>query len=268
VIKLSLINTGYCITHEHMVLRGGLRRTYKCYVLVAVLEHPTQGVWLFDTGYAPRVLQSFQKFPFQIYGSLTPVTTQESWSVKAQLKKEVAGIIISHFHADHLGGLLDFPSAKFVCSQEAFSLVHNKTGLAALKCGFIPDLLPPDFQVRTTFITDFSAPSLPIFVENHDLFGDGSVRLVQLPGHARGQLGAWVETNQGSVLLAADGAWHSRSFRENCIPHWLPLTLFFDDAKTTVDTIAKLHRLHLEFPKVRIIPTHCPEIAQSVSLYE
>ncbi len=41
-------------------------------------------------------------------------------------------------------------------------------------------------------------------VEGHDFFGDGSLLLTGLNGHARGQVGAYLP---GQLLLAADASW-------------------------------------------------------------
>jgi glyoxylase-like metal-dependent hydrolase (beta-lactamase superfamily II) len=258
MIQLSLISTGYCLSHENMILRGSQFRSVRCHAVVAVLRHPQYGIWLFDTGYAQRVFEGFQTFPFQLYGLLTPVTTQPQWEAK-QIK-DVNGIIISHFHADHIGGLLDFPDARLVCSNEAYQEIRHLTGFAALKRGFIPSLMPLDFDARVKLISDFIAPPLPILGRNYDLFGDGSVRLVLLPGHAKGQIGAWCETERGSVLLAADGAWHSRAIRENLLPHPFAMKMAFDDPGATKETLSQLYQLYRSNLDIQFVPTHCPEI--------
>jgi glyoxylase-like metal-dependent hydrolase (beta-lactamase superfamily II) len=95
----------------------------------------------------------------------------------------------------------------------------------------------------------------------HDLFGDGVLRLVPLPGHARGQVGLYAETVRGPVLFAADGCWWSQSYRDNRPPHHLPMHLFFDDAAKTLETLRLLHSFSKAHPNVWIVPTHCPEIA-------
>jgi metallo-beta-lactamase domain protein len=38
----------------------------------------------------------------------------------------------------------------------------------------------------------------------HDVFGDGSLLLVRLPGHAAGQVGAYIP---GRLLIATDASW-------------------------------------------------------------
>lgn len=244
-----------------MVLRGGARRVLKAHAVTALIEHPTGWV-LFDTGYAPRVLEAFGQWPYRIYGWLTPTFLGES--VLEQLPHfgitaaDISTVILSHLHADHVGGLLDFPKAKIILTKAAWSHARGKTGFAALRQGFIPLLLPPNFESRAELLGDFSGEPLPYLGPTHDLLGDGTLRLVALPGHARGQMGLLID---GKTLLAADGAWHSRAFREGIPPAPLPLKLLFDNEAATLKTLHGLGRFQQAHPEIRIIPTHCPEIA-------
>ncbi|MDX2005014.1 MAG: MBL fold metallo-hydrolase [Meiothermus sp.] len=264
-MTVHLLNTGYCTAHEHMVLRGGRRATIRAHALAALIEHP--GGWvLFDTGYAPRVLDAFNIWPYRVYGWLTPTFLFQP--VIAQLPQfglaasDVSTVILSHLHADHVGGVLDFPEAKLVASRSAWQHARGKTDFSALRQGFIPLLMPGDFEQRATLIDRFDGEALPHLGATHDLLGDGTLRLVQLPGHARGQIGLLVNNE---VLLAADGCWHSRAFRENLPPSPIPLNLFFDDAQASLQTLANLHHLHKTRPDLQIIPTHCPEVASKLT---
>jgi glyoxylase-like metal-dependent hydrolase (beta-lactamase superfamily II) len=92
----------------------------------------------------------------------------------------------------------------------------------------------------------------------HDLFGDGTIQLLNLPGHARGQFGALVRTATGPVLLAADGCWLTRSFRENRPPHRIT-RVFADDVDAAEQTVAALGQYARLHPDVDIIPAHCPD---------
>lgn len=95
--------------------------------------------------------------------------------------------------------------------------------------------------------------------EPWDLLGDGSLRVVGLPGHARGQIGLLARTESGSVLLAANGAWHSRAIRElrppSRLTEWLQ-----DDPLVLRARLERLHAFARAHPEVLIVLTHCPEI--------
>ena len=56
-----LLDTGYCLASESTVIRGGRRRPIACHAPVALLHHPAHGWTLFDTGYAPRLLDAARR---------------------------------------------------------------------------------------------------------------------------------------------------------------------------------------------------------------
>lgn len=263
-LQCHILDTGYCIALEQVVMRGGRRGKIRCHSIAVLLHHPEHGWTLFDTGYAPRLLESTRAFPYYLYRLATPLSVRPELAAEAQLSRlgltpgDISRVAISHFHADHVAGLRDFPRAHFVCARSAYEDVRARTGFSALKRAFIPDLLPPDFRERAVLLPPFDGPLLPGLGATHDLFADGSALLVELPGHARGQVGMLANTQRGKVLFAADGCWLTRQVRERRPPH--PITnLISDDPHAVRATIANLHEFMRVCPGVTLIPSHCPE---------
>jgi glyoxylase-like metal-dependent hydrolase (beta-lactamase superfamily II) len=210
------------------------------------------------------MLEATRPWPFLLYRRATPLRFTPEQAAAHQLARfglrpdDIRHVIISHFHADHVAGLRDFPAAQFVALRAAYADVAHRQGWAALRRAFIPALLPADFLKRAQLLDAFQGPPLPALGPTHDLFGDGSLRLVELPGHARGQIGMLANTTRGPVLLAADGAWQNRAIRELRPPH-LVASLIVDDARAVVETLNRLHAFSLARPDVALVPTHCPE---------
>lgn len=264
VLQCQILDTGYCLARENHILQGGTRRKIACHSLVALLRHPAHGWLLWDTGYAPRMLEATRNLPFALYRAATPLHLKPELAVVAQLARlglqasAIRRVLISHYHADHIAGLRDFPAATYISSQLAYDDVAARRGLSALSRAFIPALLPEQFEQRVTLLPPFQGEPLSELGATHDLFGDGSLLLIELPGHARGQIGMLVHTARGRVLFAADGCWMRRSIRENRPPS--RLTSFFVDNPAQVRaTIQRLHIFALAQPDVIIIPSHCPE---------
>lgn len=269
-VKVKFFQAGYCTHPEAVVIRGGRWKISNFPSLFALITHPQLGYILFDTGYSERFFQETKKFPFQIYALTTPVYFQSEDSAVYQLQKEgieateINYIIISHFHADHIGGLLDFPNAKFICFQSAYQAVRDLQGIKALKAGFLSGLLPLDFAERVIFVEDKPIVSLPSrfnpFENGIDLFSDGSLLAVELPGHAIGQLGLFfTDFDNQDYFLIADACWLSRAYQELVLPS--PITkLIFSNQKEYVDTLEKIHHLYKLNPQIQVIPTHCSNI--------
>jgi glyoxylase-like metal-dependent hydrolase (beta-lactamase superfamily II) len=245
-------------------MRGGKWRKIRCHSIAVLLHHPKHGWTLFDAGYAPRILRATRRMPYRLYRLATPLHLRAELAVVSQLaglglcSDDIRRIMISHFHADHVAGLRDFPRAEMIARASAYEDVKDLRGVRALRRAFLPHLMPSDFETRATLLPAFNGPSLPGLGPTHDLFGDGSLLLVELPGHAHGQIGMLANTERGKILFAADGCWLTRQIREQRPPH--PITyLIADDARAVRGTIDHLHAFAKACPDVTIIPSHCPE---------
>ncbi len=264
ILECFILDTGYCLAREDHLIQGGRRLQVQCHSIVALLRHPQQGWLLWDTGYAPRMLDATSSLPFSLYRRATPLRLDARLAVAAQLSRwhlspgDIRYVLLSHFHADHIAGLRDFPEAALIASETAYLDVVSRRGLRALQRAFIPELLPDDFMKRARLFSDFAGPSLPALGATHDLFNDGSLLLIPLPGHAHGQIGLLAQTTRGRILFAADGCWLRRSIYEQRPPSRIT-QLVVDDAHAVRTTIHHLHDFIQASSDVIVIPSHCPE---------
>lgn len=268
-IQLRLFSTGYCTHPEWLVVKGGRLRVRKFPAMVALLTHPTHGHMLFDTGYAPRFFEETRAFPNKLYGLITPVMHSEREQIHVQLSNigiqpgDISLIFLSHFHADHTAGLIDFPTSRVVASRAAYQEVAGKTGIPALRKAFLPGLMPADLYARLSFLEELTKVPFRYglgggFLHAYDLLGDGSVLAIELTGHAIGQYGLFFETENGPVFLIADACWLSSAFTHLQLPP-APAYMIMDDPQAYNDNVKRLHRLHQHHPAIHIIPTHCEE---------
>jgi glyoxylase-like metal-dependent hydrolase (beta-lactamase superfamily II) len=272
LITLTLLAAGHCTHFEAMVMAGSRWQSVPFPALFALLEHPRWGPILFDTGYTARFFAETRRQPASLYAKITPVSLRPDEEAVSQLAYRgipattIRYVIISHFHADHIAGLKDFPNAQFIYLAEAYQAVHSKRGWSALRAGFLPGLLPADFEQRSRPASLAELAPLPPdyapFTSGVDLFGDGTILAVPLPGHATGQMGLFLQTNQAeTIFLAADACWHSRAYRELLWPHPLA-NLALAEPQAYRQTLTKLHHLHHNNPRLKIIPSHCREVYQ------
>lgn len=262
MIHYQLFEAGFCKHCEKMTLKKGRFKQCEYPAICALIKHPQQGYILFDTGYSDRFYSLTQKFPFSLYRYLTPVTIKKS--LKDQLLErqinpaEIAYIVISHFHADHIGSLKDFPNARFICHRDALADIKNKKGLQALIQGFLPGLLPSNFYERLIILGNkevaLGEHLAPFFV-GYDLFEDGLVFAISLPGHAQGQIGLYFKARKDTFLIA-DSCWHQETFQELIYPNTLTY-LIHHDSRAYQQTIKKLHVLYQHNKNIDLIPSHC-----------
>ncbi|MFE5321156.1 MBL fold metallo-hydrolase [Paenibacillus sp. NPDC056579] len=271
--RCTVLSGGYCTHKEWVTIQGGSSRTVPFPALFALIEHPRLGPVLFDTGYTERFFQETVRMPYSLYRRMTPVYYTPQDSAAYQLRQrgiepeDVRIIILSHFHADHIAGLRDFPNAAFVYLQEAYDAVRFRSGWSAVLAGYLPGLLPDDFETRSRPIDESRLAELPPdfpFRRGMDLFGDGSVIAVDVPGHAAGQIGILLSTGSGDIFLCADAVWSSRAFRERRPPHWLAGFIMSSRSEymKSFDNIVQVHK---RYPELQLIPSHCSEVWRSLA---
>jgi glyoxylase-like metal-dependent hydrolase (beta-lactamase superfamily II) len=261
---------GQCSHPEAVVLPGG--NPFKKRIFpssVAVIDHPKHGITLFDTGYSSRFKEITRTLPERLYAIATPVTLDPERTAVRQLGRmgirpsDVRRIFCSHFHADHVGGVADFPRAEYIYSKRGLDRLLEKSRFGQVRSGFLKALLPPDFQARGRPIESFAWSRSDFhfgpFRDGIDVWGDGTVVAVPLPGHDLGHYGLLVRREDGGRdFLVADACWTSRSYRENRMPSLIARAIFADP-RGYRKTLENLHALHRRQPEIRIIPCHCSE---------
>ena len=270
-VKFELKAAGYCEAQHHHAVKGAKKETIRFYATYAHIEHPEHGHILFDTGYTRRFYTATKTYPFKLYAQITKVFIKETEEACQQLKEagiapeDIRYIIVSHFHADHIGGLRDFPNARFICSESAYTDVKNRKGVAALSRGFIPELMPTDFHERAQLIsTKKGGAHDSILGSMYDLFDDGSILLCGLSGHAKGQIGALLQTDEGKIFLVSDGVWLKPNYTHLQLPHPI-VRLFFDSWKDFKSNLNKIHQYHKAHPETLIIPCHCRATYEAIN---
>jgi len=263
-MSMELLKVGHCFHPEAVVIRGGSIRAQKFPAIVALFKHPTQGYMLFDTGYAKRFLNATHGFPERLYRWCTPMHLSEQEDLLVQLSsrgiapEDIRYIFISHFHADHIAGLADFPAATFICSQAGLNSIRTLKGFRGLIKGYLPSLVPEEFQQRVKFIEDCSQHVLEArfapFKYAYDLFNDGSFMAIELPGHAYGHFG--LLNTDDSVFLIGDACWTEQALTADSKPHPITYLLLSDKTKYYA-TIDQLSQLYKNNRSIQIVPAHC-----------
>ncbi len=183
---------------------------------------------------------------------------------KGGLKAEdVQTVILSHVHWDHVGNTHLFSKAKFVVGADCRQLFEPGWPEDP-KSRFASDLLPPG---RTDYLSPNDSSWVPLgpFAKAFDYFGDGSMYIVDAPGHLQGHINLLVRTSTdgGWIYLAGDSAHDWRLVRGES-----PIAEFHDsdgahvcmhvDKATAEDTIRRIAQVST-LPRVRVLLAHDAE---------
>jgi N-acyl homoserine lactone hydrolase len=179
--------------------------TYSCYLIKRGDEY-----MLWDTGHAMTA------------GAPAPKTTLVEQLAQINVKPEnIKYLGISHYHADHTGQVASFPTATVLIGKGDWD------GLSAT---------PPVAGAATAPWAHWlrGAGKLETLTADRDVFGDGSVIILNMPGHTPGHRSLMVRLkDKGPVLITGD----LTHFRENFASDGVPT--FNTDRG---DTLASLDR--------------------------
>ncbi len=271
-VTISFFASGFCEAHEKVVNPKKGFGKISFYAVWALIEVPNLGYMLFDTGYSHHFEKATQRFPGKLYRIATPVKLKTEESAVEILKRkgihhtEIKYILVSHFHADHIAGLKDFPSAKIICSKVAFLQTQQLQGIKAVLKGILHQLIPEDILQRINFIEDLSEET---HQNNYGLTEYKwnlipNLKFLLLPGHAKGMLGFHFANEYTNLLFATDAAWDTDCFNKGIMPLKI-VKIFIDSWDELNDTSEKLKAMKNDSPSLEIAFTHCPKTLQLIT---
>jgi glyoxylase-like metal-dependent hydrolase (beta-lactamase superfamily II) len=124
--------------------------------------------------------------------------------VLARESRAVAGVLLTHLHLDHVSGMGDVPAGTPVYTGPGEVSAHSFVN--AITRGTIDRQLAGKAGiVELTFPADATGR----FAGLLDVFGDGSVFAIWVPGHTPGSVAYLARTPRGPVLFTGD-ACHTR----------------------------------------------------------
>lgn len=210
-----------------------------------LIEHD-EGLVLFDASLDPAAADD----PESVYGPLATMF-QMDFPAERRLDRQIESlgfapsdvrrVVLSHSHFDHTGGLRLFPGAEgFVGAGE----LRYAARPGAADAGFYR---AQDIEAAS----EIHWNELPRGYD-HDLFGDGSITLLSLPGHTPGALGLRVELPSRTIVFAGDAA----HLRDNVVG---PVGMPFDsDSLSKLDSLSKVRLLGTQ-PNTTVWLSHDPD---------
>jgi glyoxylase-like metal-dependent hydrolase (beta-lactamase superfamily II) len=231
-------NSAFVRAPERLVLRGGRWAQLDLAVRYGLFDHPSAGNCLIDTGYSRRVTSGLRSFPLSVYNLLLrPKLTSQALP---EACPQVGAILLSHLHADHVSALRDYPDATIFAHGESIDHFLGSGWFHRAHHGVFKELLPEDLLDRIVRFEDQPAVQAPHGLgPGHDVFGDGSVLAVPLPGHMRGHMGfCWPKLDR-ALLYAADAQWLHRAVMNQTLPP-PPARWILDDPEAALNTSARI----------------------------
>lgn len=232
---MKLFNSATVTVSAGLVRRGGGLARAALTVRYGLIDRGRDGLCLVDTGYGPRVTGGPRGAALRIYNAIlrpllvedqSPARVLEAIGARAD---DVRAIVVTHLHADHVAGLLDFPRARLIAHGGAARAMLASSERTALRHGVFRELLPDNFASRIEAVeARATCDTATVAGRGHDIFGDGSYLAIPLPGHANGHFGLFWREDGRATLYAVDAAWSTRALVEDLTPGFSRAAVFDD----------------------------------------
>jgi glyoxylase-like metal-dependent hydrolase (beta-lactamase superfamily II) len=172
------------------------------------------------------------------YVAHVPVTLSSQLRHLGTRLDRIRYLAFSHEHIDHIGNANALTGAVWLLNprEHEWTVAHDGK-----------DGRPPALLARAE-----RAKIVPI-AGDYDVFGDGSVRIVQAPGHTPGHQVLFVRPTGKRPLILAGDLWHSRAnYDLDRVPR------FNTDREETLASMAKVRGLAAQ-EGARILISHAPK---------
>jgi glyoxylase-like metal-dependent hydrolase (beta-lactamase superfamily II) len=193
-MKMHALSGGRLRMRKSIFVPGAERsETIELPVSAYLMRHK-QGNVLFDSGCHPSVAENAEARWGGMARLMTPISSPGD-NVVENLRaigiepNDIDVVVCSHLHPDHCGCNAFFRKATMIC--------HAKE-LAAART--------PDAATMGYLAVEWDQP-MPVqeIEREHDIFDDGRIVLIPVPGHTPGTVAALVNLDRsGSFLLASD----------------------------------------------------------------
>lgn len=215
-------------------------------VYVYSLTHPTQGTFIVDSGVAESLIKPEENTDLSTVVKLAMKTDalKVVKTSKALLAEQghIDGVFLTHIHIDHVMGLKDLP-------------------------GTTPVYIGPGDAAHTAFTNLFTQGSTDRLLVNQevlnewqfddsgiiDVFADGSLFAIHLPGHTPGATAYLARTTEGPQLMIGDATHTAWGWKNGVEPG-----TFSDDIPLSAQSLARIKTIAAAIDNVAVHPGHQP----------
>ena len=218
-----------------------------------LISHP-EGPVLVDTGWHTDVRTDERGHLGRVLSSMFDARLPDGAAVTEQLAAreltpaDLASVVITHMHSDHVSGLdLVRDAPEILVSERALADATSRFSQNRFLAGNMWDGI--EFSPF-----GFEESGLGPFGRSYDLFSDGAIQLVWAPGHDEGQIAILARTDEGWVLLTSDVIYGRQSLQDGTIPG---LTTDREAARTSLEWVRSVAG-HSDC--VAVLPNHDPNV--------
>lgn len=265
-VGFAIIRTSQVAVPQALLVPGGdITRQVNSNFSAFLIKHHDDYL-LFDIGLGRQIDGQYQQgMPLW----WRPFFTYDKPVVSARTQLDQAGVpplkrlILSHSHWDHAGGVQDFPEARVGVAEAELTRVRTPStgpgGTWASQVGADTIQWEP---------LAFQPVPFKGYAQSLDVYQDGKVVLVPMPGHTPGSLGLFVTADSGrQYFFIGDVAWTLAALKQGEPKFWVAGQLVDGDARQTQASLEKVRALVQAEPDLVVIPAHDSTVQDTLGYF-
>ncbi len=265
-IEVSFLRCGSVAIPELVAVRGAFSLAPRVISHSAVLVRHPKATFLYDTGLSSAIFTYLADQSLFFRKTLANFQLEQSLSNHLQSRgiqqSELDFVLLSHLHWDHVSGIPDIPTVPLRVNRVEYDAAQ--LGLLDAHNGLVRRLIGNN----PIELFDCAGPPYEGFRSSLDLFGDGSIVLVPLPGHTAGNTGMFINRSIGRIFLLGDAAWVSENYMRPATMHPFIWSAVTSDDATARQTLIQLHHFARRHPEIPLIAMHDAEMQEQFMLTE
>lgn len=265
-VGFSVIKTSKVSVAERLLLPdGSMTKKIDTNFSAFLIKHGDDYL-LFDTGLGANIeAQYAQDMPywaraaFKFDKPVLPARQQLDAAGFAPIQR----VIISHGHWDHASGVPDFPEAQiFAAEEEMHSIQHPESGAGT---AWPSQVATPGTRWSPLVLKPIAYKG---YAQSLDLFNDGSVVLVAMPGHTEGSIGMFVTVDSGKCyFFIGDVAWKAGAVQAGAPKFWAASLVVDRNREQTLRSVEQVRDVARKYPEVVVVPAHDAAVQDALGYF-
>lgn len=221
-----------------------------------VVRHSSAGVVLFGTGLSPdagRRPDNYLSVLEQRPWTYSRKKGQDAVSQLASMGigvEDVRWVVLSSLEPEQVGMVDAFPEATVVVSRREWEWRKGRMKPTDKAWPLSPESLEAALGARLQLVDLSDKPSFGPFENGLDLFADGSLILISLPGRTPGTLGLWANLDEGPILMTGSATY----VLDNYLDLALPVQGRFDDLEEYWRSLHCVRAAMRGVPRLVVVP--------------
>ena len=200
---------------------------------IFLIRHP-EGDLLWDTGYEDELADIPDGMNSGVYHRALDTKLIDQLEQLQLQPKDIRYLALSHLHPDHSGNANLFKDSTLIINELEHRYMFSEEAMAMFGSSYS--------ELETAKTITFS--------DEYDVFGDGTVIIISMPGHTPGSSVLLVRLeNSGNLLLSGDLYTHDKAREMQSIP------TFNTDRQATLNSRKKFEELAVS-ENARVVVQH------------